>query len=228
MGEIVELFKEIDINNIGYLIAISIVLIIIVASCIQPFYASKVETILMSKSDELKKISFMYVILFFVLGVMNYVFTSNASFVLLGSIYAILMLIIYFVLYILNRKGKAKTLYLWYKDNMGLAIIVTIFPIAILAISVMFDINIVSCVILGALVEIIVVALIYLNMGQINSSIVLKIGSEKWYVFRRIDDAYLLCGDKNNINISTRIKLVEMDCIIQEKLCFEKDTIENE
>lgn len=223
MGEYIELFQKFDVNNIGSLIVISIVLIIIVASCIQPFYASRIEIILMSKGDELKRFSLMYVIFFFIFGLVNYMFVMDVSFIVLCSISVVLIFIIYCMLYILNKKGKVKALYLWCKDIIGLTMIIIIFPIFTFLASVVVDIKMISCVILGALVEIIMVALSYLNVGQINSSIVLNIENEKWYVFKRINDCYLLCGDKNNINSSTRTRLLELDYIIQEKLCFEKD-----
>ena len=72
MPDFIELFKKIDINNIFFLIALSIGIIVIFASCVRPFFASSIEILFMSKEDELRRVGLTYVLMFFVFGVINY------------------------------------------------------------------------------------------------------------------------------------------------------------
>lgn len=225
MEELFEILKEFDIDNVGVLIAISIILISVATGYIQLFHASRIEAILMSKNDESKRFSFLYIILFFVFGVINYLFTINISFVVVNSAILMLTFLTSFILGILKRRGKAIELYWWCEERKGLIIILTSTAIVTFAISTAFNINLMSCAILGALVEVLIVAITFLNVGDIRSSFILNIENEKWYVFKRMNDDYLLCGNDSNINDATKIKLLAIDYIVEQKLCFEKETV---
>ena len=86
----------------------------------------------------------------------------------------------------------------------------------------MVNINIISWVVLGTLVEVLGLAIIYLNIGNTVSNIILVIEDNNWYVFKRIDEKYLLCGNRRNINDSTKTILFSIDDIVEQNLCFEK------
>lgn len=225
MEELFEILKEFDINNFGALIVISIILISAAAGYIQLLYVSKIETVLMSKNDQSKRFSFVYFILFFWFGVTNYLFTINVSCVIVNGVLLILTLLFSFILYVLKNKGKAVELYRWCEERKGLIIILTSTSIVSFAISTTFNINLVSCSILGALVEVLIVAITFFNVGDIRSSFVLNIENEKWYVFKRMNDDYLLCGNERNINDATKIKLLAIEYVVEHELCFEKDVI---
>ena len=77
MEKLIEILKEFDIDNIGVLIVFSIILISVATGYIQLFHASRIEAVLMSKTEESKRFSFMHFILFFVFGVINYLFTGD-------------------------------------------------------------------------------------------------------------------------------------------------------
>ena len=228
MVDLLELFKEIDVNNIFFMVAASIGVIVIFASCMRPFFASTMESLLMNKEDELKRLSLIYVIMFFLFGIMNYVFISDASFIVVCIAAMVLMLIVYFVLWGFNKFRVFQQRFLWYKDRFGITFILITFPIIAYVCSFTTGIKMAGCAILCALAEIIIIAMLYLNPGPRDSSIFIKINDEKWYVFRRIDNDYLLCGDGKNIKISTRIKLLELSIIVQNDNCFEKENSESE
>lgn len=86
----------------------------------------------------------------------------------------------------------------------------------------MVNINIISWVVLGTLVEVLSLAITYLNIGNTVSNIILVIEDNNWYVFKRIDEKYLLCENRRNINDSTKTKLFSIDYIVEQNLCFEK------
>ena len=62
MEKLIEILKEFDIDNIGALIGVSIILISVATGYIQLFHASRIEAVLMSKTEESKRFSFMYFI----------------------------------------------------------------------------------------------------------------------------------------------------------------------
>lgn len=223
MEKLFEILKEFDINNIGVLIVVSIILISVATGYIQLFHASRIEAVLMNKNEEAKRFSFMYFILFFVFGVINYLFTINVSFVVVNSAFLMLTFLISFVLRFLKSRGKAIELYWWCEERKDFIIILTSTAIISFAISTVFNINLMSCAILGALAEVLIVAITILNVGDIRSTFVLNFENEKWYVFKRMNDDYLLCGNESNINDATKIRLLAIDYIVEQKLCFEKD-----
>ena len=153
----------------------------------------------------------------------NPVFTINASFVVVNSAFLVLTFFASFVLRFLKNRGKAVDLYWWCEERKGLIIILTTTAIITFAISTAFNINLVSCSILGALAETFILAIAFLNVGDIRSTYVLNIENEKWYVFKRMNDDYLLCGNEGNINDATKIRLLAISHIVEQKLCFEKD-----
>ena len=153
----------------------------------------------------------------------NPVFTINASCVVVNSTFLVLTFLASFVLRFLKNRGKAVDLYWWCEERKGLIIILTTTAIITFAISTAFNINLVSCSILGALAETFILAIAFLNVGDIRSTYVLNIENEKWYVFKRMNDDYLLCGNEGNINDATKIRLLAISHIVEQKLCFEKD-----
>lgn len=226
MEELFEILKEFDINNIGILIVISIILINVTTGYIQLFHASRIETVLMSKNEQSKRFSFIYFILFFVFGVINYLFVINVSSVIVNSVLLMLTLLLSFVLRALKKKRKAMELYWWFEERKGLIIIITFTAIVTFAISTLFNINLKSCAILGALAEVFMVAIFLLNIGDTRSFFILNIEDEKWYVFKCMNDDYLLCGNKGNINDATKVRLFAIEYIVEQKLCFEKDIVD--
>ncbi|MCF2643528.1 hypothetical protein I6E50_14120 [Roseburia hominis] len=223
----INVFKDFDINNEYVLGAVCVLLIIGFASCIQSFCASKIEIVLMRSGDELKRLSLIYIICFFLFLGVNYVFAKDTLFLFVCFVLCVLTGVGYVLLYIINKCGKAKKIFLLYKEKIRLFFIFLEFPIATYGVFIIANIKIISCAILCALVEIIIVGLTDLNDGERNSSITLKIENEKFYIFKRIGKKYLLCGDKNNITLSTKYRLIELDDVVQKKIYFEKENIES-
>ena len=82
LKEIIEIFKEFDGNNVWIVIGISAVLLFIAAGYIQLLNASKIEAILMDQKEESKRFGFIYLILFAVFGIINYIFIIDIELVL--------------------------------------------------------------------------------------------------------------------------------------------------
>ena len=225
--EIIDWLKDFDVNNVWVVIAASIGLIVISSYYIQLLHASKIEVVLMGKGDEAKRFGFVYIILFFVFGVVNYVFITNNEFILVNITLLLLTMVISCILRLLKNKCKFKEWYWRFKERKDLVVIIISTSILTFLVSVVADINIISCAILGALVEIMIVAITIVNVGNLRTFIFLNIENEKWYVFKRIEGNYLLCGDRNNINDSPRTRLLSIDYLVKEKICFEQENIES-
>ena len=97
LKEIIEIFKEFDGNNVWIVIGTSVVLLFIAAGYIQLLNASKIEAILMDQNEESKKFGFIYLILFAVFGVINYILLLILDWFLLVLSFAfnISMLLLY-------------------------------------------------------------------------------------------------------------------------------------
>jgi len=87
LKEIIEIFKEFDGNNVWIVIGTSVVLLFIAAGYIQLLNASKIEAILMDQKEESKKFGFIYLILFAVFGVINYIFIIDIGLVFASVLY---------------------------------------------------------------------------------------------------------------------------------------------
>lgn len=133
-----------------------------------------------------------------------------------------LTLVASFVLKKLKNKWRFEEVYWWLEERKVFFTIMTSTVILIFVAANMVNINIISWVVLGTLVEVLGLAIIYLNIGNTVSNIILVIEDNNWYVFKRIDEKYLLCGNRRNINDSTKTKLFSIDDIVEQNLCFEK------
>lgn len=220
--DVLEIFSGFSFDDMYNVILFSVLLIVVFASCIEPFYATNIETILMSKTDALKRSSLMYIILFIVVGVMNYVIVLDEPFIAVCFLFVVLILVFYAMVSIANKFNKFERIYLKCKEYIGLVIIIVLSPVITYICSSIIDIKLVNCVILCALAEIIVIALFYLNQQSVDSNVSVVVNNAKWYVYKRIDGDYLLCGDEKNINNSNRLIMIRIETIIESGIVFEK------
>ena len=221
MADFWEIFKDFDFNNIIGVIVISVFLIITFANCMEPLFASHTESFFMGKADVLKRKCFACIILFFIFGVMNYVFASINSFVAAGLLILIIAIILYIGIRILNMFKKYKDSLFKIKEFVKFILITVFFIILTYLISNESDINIISCAAICSLVEIIVIVLALFSWEPMDSEMMLCGSNEKWYVYRRIDDCFL-CGDNKNINSAEKIKLIKIDIILNDNYYFKR------
>lgn len=227
MSELIDFFSDFKIENIGMLIILCVVIISIGSSYIQIFHASPFEAVLMNRSEESKRFFFIYVIMFFVFAGVNYFITVDGTLFLMNTGIFVLTSWASSILKWLYRKGKAKKAYWWLEERKGLIILMTTVAACIFGASMLFEINRLSCVVLGALVEVFAVAIFIINTGNVQASIIVTIKKEekeeKWYVFKRIDEKYLLCGDNCRIDESQKTRLIDIENIVSENICFKKE-----
>lgn len=222
MNELYEIIKDFNIENIGVLMIISFAIMSAVAKYIQLLYASQFETILMNKNDESKRLFFIYAMVFVIFCLVNYLLTFNAECLLVNMGIFVLVSIIYSILWGLNKIGKVKRVYRYINGTLHSVILMTLIAISIFMLSTMLEVNHFSLVILGTLVEVLGMAIFFLNTGNKRTFITVTIENETWYVFKRIDEKYLLCGDTCQIDESTKTKLLVIDKLVEKNICFER------
>lgn len=225
MLEFIELFKEIDANNIAFLIVLCAGIIIVFAGCIRPFFASPKEILFMNKKDELKRLSLSYIIMFIMFGAINYLLILYVKFIAMCFMVTILISVLYFILWIINKCGKMKRVFLCYKERFGIMFILIFFPIIAYACSMKTGIKIMVWAVISALAETIIAIMIYLNPTSRESTVFVKIDSIKWYILSKPDDEHLLCGDKNNIEKCKKIRILQLDTIAQSNIIFEIEDV---
>ena len=219
MNEFIEIFKDFDMNNIGMLMVVSIVLISMAASYVQLLHASRIEAVLMNKSEEIKRFLFLYIIMFFVLCVTTYLLTISAeAWMLSTSIWAGIKIVTFLLSF--TKKGWRRRLYWWFEERKDAVVMITATAAYTYIGSLFLDISRMSCVILGALIAVFIVAMTFLNVGNVRASVTVTIENEKWYVFKRIDEKNLLCGNQRRIDESTKTKLLSIEKIVEQNICF--------
>lgn len=223
ISELKELITKFDGDNMVMLIALCIMVLSTATIYIQLFYASQFEVVLMNKSDVSKRFFFVYIVLFFVFVVTNYFLTIDDSFFLLNIIIFLLTLVSSFIYKLISKIEKFKEKYLKFCEKRDMIILMTFTVVSIFVVNTMIDVNKISLVVLGSLIEVLTIAIFILNISKIKTSVTVTIEGEKWYVFKRIDEIYLLCGDNCMINDSTKTKLIEIDDIVKRKICFENE-----
>ena len=223
ISELKELVTKFNGDNMVMLIALCIMVLSTATIYIQLFYASQYETVLMNKSDVFKRFFFVYIVLFFVFVVTNYLLTTDDSFFLLNIMILLLTLVISCIYKFIAIKEKFKEAYLKFCETRDLIILMTFTIVGIFVANNMIDINHFSLVVLGSLIEVLTIAMFILNISKIKTFVTVTIEGKKWYVYKRLDEAYLLCGDNCMINDSTKTKLIQIDDIVKRNICFEKE-----
>lgn len=75
-----DILNDINVNNISGVVVISFFIIILFAGCMEPFFASNIEIMLMNRNDILKRTSLSYAILFIVFAMLNYIIAIETFF----------------------------------------------------------------------------------------------------------------------------------------------------
>lgn len=83
----------------------------------------------------------------------------------------------------LKNKWRFEEVYWWLEERKVFFTIMTSTVILIFVVANRVNINIISWVVLGTLVEVLSLAIIYLNIGNAVSNIILVIEDNNWYVF---------------------------------------------
>ena len=153
----------------------SFFIIILFAGCMEPFFASNIEIMLMNRNDILKRTSLSYAILFIVFAMLNYIIAIETfflsaciwGFIIFAVVLGISKILSFFI-------NKAKVIYEKYADYLKLGAIIIFFPAITYTISIIKEVNFISCSLLCALMELLIVALCFLIKKKDNQKLYCK------------------------------------------------------
>lgn len=212
MKEIWEIIKDFKGDNVIQLIVLVFCILITITKYSRFFFASDVELVLMKQKASQKRDISTAVLLFVVLSVSNVILSFDITFILVEGIIMLLTLIIL---------GISQ---LWYKfrkkDNRGIIsncelIVIMIFaPMLIGYISLDNNISVISIAVIGSLVETALIWLLYNGFTPQINNLMIWNEEKKLFLYKKIDDEYLLCGYDKIMRDSDKIVIVKLQEIL--------------
>lgn len=218
--EIIEILKAFDKNNTMIVMVLSVIVIVWFTSYAISFYSSSIETIFMSKSDGLKRKSFVYIIFFCVFGLLNYILANFKLFYKISLIFLIVFVILYIILSVIKRFEKIGNNILKWREDVLIMLIITFFADVTYAFSIETETNLLSSALISSLIETVIMMLVYINPVQIKSKIQISLNEKEWYIVKRIDNDFFLCSDSHDMSKSKKYKLIKIEHVIDKNINF--------
>lgn len=212
------LVKSIDINNTWQALILAIVVMVVVVRYISSFLTSNIELLFMKKKEEHKKELATFFFLFIIFTIANCFYVSDSSYVAVE----IVVLAVAFIFYII------KEIIRWIKKKLckkkedenkkqdldfQIFIIGICFSIVIYFLSFLSKINVYSLAVIVSVAETVVIQLFYDASGTKKSKIVINIekNGEVLYVYKKVSEDYLLCGNDSDMKQASKIVAVKVE-----------------
>lgn len=160
MEKIINIFKGFEINNMWQVFPIAVVLVIAMSLSVQLFLASKMETLLMEKSDLSKRLSMTLLIMFIVLAYVNCLFSYEASTFLILFAALFIVTIAWLICFELEKRKK-KPGYKKYSEDIYMFLIILAGPVFAKIYASLFSVNEMSCAIIVAFIEVFLFIMLY-------------------------------------------------------------------
>lgn len=204
--------NSIDINNVFQIIVLCFSVIIIIAEYVQSFFSSNIELLLMKQKEIQKRNIARAVFLFMIFSLYNVILAINEMFIFIGiGIFGVCVIVMGVTkLFSFIAKKDVQR----FMENLELVGIIVAVPAIVGGISIGKDINIFSMAIIGALIE---TSFLLLMINGINvniKNVIIQNKNEKFYVYRKIDDNALLCGDAKVMNDAKQIVAIDIKEIL--------------
>ena len=219
MKDWLDFIQKLDLNNGITIIVIAVGIVVFVTKCVFDANASSIEMIFMDKKSEINRIIYLYIGLFAALVFLNLVFTvGNLKIPFLMPIWFI-VLIAYIVVTII--KLFKKNVFSKCEEILGIMLFFLFYLEIMYILTQRLNFKLSKIVIIVSSSEIIFFILNYLNPRRTTTKYYINIENEKWYVFRRVDGGFILCGNQSCIDYATKFKLVSLDVIVKKEICLE-------
>lgn len=220
-----------DIDDYKSVIIISLFILLLSTRIFKAIHLSKEELIFINKKDSFLRNSFVDLFLFICLGFINAYFVQLEYLMVYGYIYILLYLLIVIIKIGIcfckkimnyfrqknnaNIKSNNKTKGVLFDININSSyatLTIIIFGIILSdAICNRYEINIISVSVLMAVIETILMNLILFKDNNNRADFYIKENKIKWYIYKKINVNYILCGNKINRSESDKIKLIKSD-----------------
>lgn len=239
MDKLVELASNIELGNVFQVLIICVWIVILMTKNASYFFSSEMELLVSKrKATEIRDIM-TAIALYTVLGVTNYVLALEDKYVIIEFVTLLIIGIGYLYLCWRTKENhwawidkiicKFKTKNLdKKKENCQMTAIIIEFPILILIIKIGTEIDLWIIVLIVTIAE---VALLQLQNNGFRPDKPLVMvqssdGSREFYVYRKIDDDYLLCGDNQDINRAKMVRMLEIEKIKQGEYFLHRNAID--
>lgn len=229
MVELINAIKGFSINNaieVGALVACALVIII---KNLNSFFATNIELMIASKDETRRRDICAGFFLLIIFMFANVILSYDETFIVVEVvifIITILVIVITRLISFIIKKDFSNFIKIW-----EILCVITVMQLIVDTISYRNDINILSSSIIVSLFETVILILMFDGFRTEKSKIIIRNKKEKYYFFRKIDEDYLLCGDKNTISDVENVKIIRKKDIIDGKYHVEiekdKQKIEN-
>lgn len=215
-GNVMELIKElknIDFNDIWQVLCLGIIILAFIIKYLRVLYASKCELLFMKQKDIHKRDVCAVMILFFALIFFNVVLSVSSYFITAEIIAVFLAIPIWGIGLIIAKIQK--------NDSTNLKLYFELFEITVMMPlgvgSGLMD-GYINRVSLSIIVSVIEVALYILLLDGVTngvefSGLFIQKDDAKLYIYKKIDDGTLLCGDSKNMREASFVVPIDIQPI---------------
>lgn len=201
---ICDFFNELDITNTRNVVILAIAMCIIIGKIIKAIYSTYVEEIFMNPKSKRRNIFYKIIALLIVNIIVNFVLIVNSVYLWI-AIWGVMIGLGAFVYYQLRKTltekyaGDIERLTQYYKDMSYDMMLITIFilmPLLALVIYKSYSyIPLINCVIMVSIAEAFLICLLTPELIKCKSQYYFINDGEKMYIYGRIDENIVLCGD---------------------------------
>lgn len=217
-----QLLREISMDNVIQVFILGVFVVIAMAGYTRVYFATSIELLFMKQKESKKKDIYIALIFFFLCTLINVILSNNNMTLFIDILLAIgtlLFMLIYRLIVFFSKKEDKRNIILWCQY---IEIVVGI-PIIIGFVTINKQINLVTTAIMSSIVETIFILFLFHGFKSETSIIMLSCNNEKYYVYGKIGDGYLLCGEKNKMSDAQKIFLVDINDIYSKKYFFVMD-----
>ena len=223
MKEILEFSESFSMNNVTQVFIVCVAVLYVIYKYMSAYFASDIELFLVKKRESQRRELFASFLIYFILVGCNVLLVSDKSFAIIEFLLMIVCLII---------MGIGKTILFFEKKDskefiakLEALIIIIAAPLFTVMLEEKVNENLYSMVFLFSLAEMIIVILLLGGFKNDVAKIIVKNNREEYFVYKRLDEERLLCGDDKIMKEANRILVIDVNDVIcgEYYLCYYKE-----
>lgn len=224
--EILGTVGDFDEINVFQIVILIILAIITITKYSRSFFATAIELLLMEQKESQKKDISTAFLLFIIISIGNMILSYDMHFIVLEFIGCI---IIFAVMGVIKLVGFiTKKDFNEYMNYLELLLIIVAIPMLCGIVKISKELDLIIISLIGALVETTILILINNGFKPEKSRILIKNNKKSLYVYRKLNDEYILCGDSNKIEDASKVVSVKISDILEQKYYMVLDKEEEE
>lgn len=205
-------------------IVLALLMCLLTRYCIRAIYTTSIEEIFMNTKEKLVTDVFKVLVMLVVFISTNIVLTIDPFFALIELVVCVIWYILYLIYcrkerktnMILKKQNKALyKLQVYYKDKQTMAIlmIVLFFMPAVIIVckSVYKTLPLFACLVIASAIEVFIIGILLPELFVKKAKNYLKNGEEKMFIYKRMKDASVICGDDECFNKASKYIVISID-----------------